>query len=65
MFTLSDGFKNYEGLVRTRVRKEVKKGFRDLERAINNTARNSDGSLNFMSEINDDESSFKGWRFDV
>lgn len=65
LFTLSDGFKNYEGLVRTRVRKEVKKGFRDLERAINNTARNSDGSLNFMSEINDDESSFKGWRFDV
>lgn len=65
LFTLSDGFKNYEGLVKTKVRKEVKKGFRDLERTINNTARNSDGSLNFMSGVNDEESSFKGWRFDV
>lgn len=65
LYTLSDGFKNYEGLVKTKVRKEVKKGFKDLERTINNTARNSDGSLNFMSGVNDEESSFKGWRFDV
>lgn len=65
LFTLSDGFKNYDGLIKTKVRKEVKKGFKDLERTINNTARNSDGSLNFMSGVNDEESSFKGWRFDV
>lgn len=65
LYTLSDGFKNYDGLIKTKVRKEVKKGFKDLERTINNTARNSDGSLNFMSGVNDEESSFKGWRFDV
>ena len=65
IYTLSDGFKNYEGLIKTKVRREVKKGFKDLERAINNTSRNSDGSLNFMSGVNDSESSFKGWMIDV
>lgn len=65
LYTLSDGFKNYDGLIKTKVRKEVKKGFKELERTINNTARNSDGSLNFMSGVNDTESSFKGWLFNV
>lgn len=65
LYTLTDGFKTYDGLIKTKVRKEVNKGFKDLERTINNTARNTDGSLNFMSGVNDDESSFKGWRFDV
>lgn len=65
LYTLSDGFKNYDGLIKTKVRKEVKKGFKELERTINNTARNSDGSLNFMSGVNDAESSFKGWLFNV
>lgn len=65
IYTLSDGFKNYDGLIKTKVRREVKKGFKELERTINNTSRNSDGSLNFMSGINDSESSYKGWVFDV
>ena len=65
LFTLTDGFKKYDNLVKTKVRKEVNKGFKELERTINNTARNSDGSLNFMSGFNDDESSFKGWSFSV
>lgn len=65
LYTLSDGFKNYDGLIKTKVRKEVKKGFKDLENVINNTSRNSDGSLNFMSGVNDSESSLKGWTFDV
>lgn len=65
LYTLSNGFTNYDGLIKTKVRREVKKGFKELERTINNTARNADGSLNFMSGVNDGESSFKGWRFDV
>lgn len=65
LYTLSDGFKNYEGLVKTKVKNGIKKGFNDLERTINNTARNSDGSLNFMSGINDNESSFNKWVIDV
>lgn len=65
LYTLSDGFKNYDGLVKTKVKKEVKKGFTELERAINNTSRNTNGSLNFMSGVNDTESSFKGWMIDV
>ncbi len=65
LYTLSNGFTNYDGLIKTKVRREVKKGFKELERTINNTARNADGSLNFMSGVNDGESSFSGWVIDV
>lgn len=49
IFTLTDGFKSLDGLVKGKVKKEVKNGLRDLEHAINNTARNSDGNLKFVS----------------
>lgn len=65
LYTLSNGFTNYDGLIKTKVRREVKKGFKELERTINNTARNADGSLNFMSGVNDGESSFRGWVIDA
>lgn len=66
-FTLTDGFKSLDGLVKGKVKKEVKNGLRDLEHAINNTARNSDGNLKFVSGVDDDPESFigKGWRIDV
>lgn len=65
IFTLTNGFTNFDNLVKTKARKEVKKGFRDLENVINSTARNSDGSLNFASGSGDSESSSRGWLFDV
>lgn len=49
IFTLTDGFKNLDGLVKNKVRKEVKKGFRELENKINNTSRDSFGNLKFSS----------------
>ena len=64
IFTLTDGFKNLNKLVKGKVNKEIKKGFRDLENALNNTARNSDGSINFASGVDDDNSMFKGYKFD-
>lgn len=54
--SLTDGFKNLDGLVKGRVKKEVKKGLRELEHTLNNSSRNSDGSLKFMSGSNDPES---------
>lgn len=67
LFTLTDGFKNLDGLVKMKVRKEVKKGLRELETTINNTSRTSDGNLKFMSGVEDDPDSYigKGWKLDV
>lgn len=55
LFTLTDGFKNIDKLVNTRAKKEVKKGLRDLENRINNTSRDSSGSLKFTSGVDDTE----------
>lgn len=67
LFTLTDGFKNLDGLVKGKVRKEVKKGLRELEHTLNNTSRTSDGNLKFASGVEDDPESFigKGWDLDV
>lgn len=67
IFTLTDGFKNLDGLVKGKVKKEVKKGLRELENTLNNTARTSDGSLKYVSGVDEDPESFigKGWKLDV
>ena len=66
VFTLTDGFKNLDGLVKSKVNKEVKKGLRELENAINNTSRTSDGNLKFVSGVDEDPESFLGkWKLDI
>ena len=67
LFTLTDGFKNLDGLVKGKVKKEVNKGLRELEHTLNNTARTSDGNLKFVSGVDEDPESFigKGWNLDV
>lgn len=66
IFTLTDGFKNLDGLVKSKVNKEVKKGLRELEHTLNNTTRTSDGNLVFVSGVNEDsESKFSKWDLDI
>lgn len=67
LFTLTNGFKNLDGLVKGKVKKEVKKGLRELEHTLNNTARTSDGNLKFVSGVDEDPESFigEGWNLDV
>lgn len=67
IFTLTDGFKNLNGLVKGKIKKEVNKGLRELEQTINNTSRGSDGNLKFVSGVSEDPESFigKGWNLDV
>ena len=66
IFTLTDGFKNLDGLVKNKVKKEVKKGLRELEHTLNNTSRNSDGSLKFVTGVGDDPEASPGkWDLDV
>ena len=67
VFTLTDGFKNFDGLIKNKVRKELNKGIKELEHTINNTSRTTSGSLNFVSGASEDNESFigQGWSLDV
>ena len=49
MYSLTDGFQNVEKLTKSKVKAGVKKGLAELESILNNTSRNSDGSLNFAN----------------
>lgn len=67
IFTLTDGFKNINNLIKGKVRKEVNKGIRELESVLNNTSRTSDGNLKYVSGVEEDSESFirKGWDIDI
>ena len=66
LYTLTNGFKDINNLVNSKVKKEVKKGIRELEHTINNTSRNSDGSLKYVSGVKDDpDSAFNIGDFDL
>ena len=65
-YTLTNGFTDFSGLSKAKVRKEVSKGMRELESTLNSTSRTSSGALKFITNTNDDpESSSKGWDIDV
>lgn len=65
MYVLTDGFKNLDGFVKPKVKKGIKKGLKELEHTINNTSRNSDGSLSFMSGVGDFNSKSSKWDLDL
>ena len=62
-YVLTDGFKKLDGLVQTKVKKEMKKGLRELEHTLNNTSRNG-GNLRFASGVDPDSRSSK-WNIDI
>ena len=57
-FTLTDGFKDFKSFAKAEVKKEMKKGLRELEQTLQNTRRNSDGSLNLVGSRKTDSESF-------
>lgn len=65
VFTLTDGFKKLDGLVGNKVKKELKKGIRELENTLNNTSRTSDGNLSFMNGTRDPESRSSRFTLDI
>ena len=67
LFTLTDGFKSLDKLVKGKVKKEVGKGLRGLEHVLNTTSRDSNGNLKFVSGIQEDPESFigKGIKLDL
>ena len=65
LFTLTNGFKDIDGLVKTKARKEVKKGFKDLEAALKNTSTDSDGNLRFVSGVGSNPILGKNYKLDI
>lgn len=66
IYALTDGFKSLDGLVNKKVKKEVKRGFSELENKINNTRRDARGNLRFTSGVDDVESVLgKGMKLDL
>ena len=54
---MTNNFKDFDSLYKGKVKKEVKKGMRALEQALNGTRRNADGSLKMVTKANDDPES--------
>ena len=67
LFTLTNGFKDFDSFTKGKVRKEVNKGLKGLEQRLNNTRRSSDGSLDMGSIGKRDPESYfnKGYKLDL
>lgn len=67
IFAMTNGFKDFDSFAKGKVKKEVKKGLRELEQTLNNTRRNNDGSLRMVTNQTDDPNSFisKGMKLDL
>lgn len=67
LFTMTDGFKNIDGLVKGKVKKEVKQSLRELEHKLSSTARTSTGNPRYVGGVEEDTESYigEGWDLDV
>ena len=61
LFTMTDGFTKMGNVLKQTVKKEKKKAMQELEKVVNNTQRNSFGSLNLFEK--DENSSFNNLQF--
>ena len=67
VYTLTNGFKDFDSFTKGKVKKEVRKGLRELEQTLNNTSRNTNGSLKMVTGVQDDPESYisKGMQLDI
>lgn len=65
IFTLTDGFKNLDMLVKGKVRKEVKNSLRELEHTLRNTNRPKGNPTFVGSAQEEDPESYQGWTIDA
>lgn len=49
LYTLTDGFKNFDKLADAKAKKVIKKGLSSLEQTLNNTTRQSGGGLKYVT----------------
>lgn len=60
IYTLTNGFKDFDSFTKGKVKKEVNKGLRELEQTLNSTRRNSNGSLKMVTSAKEDPESCIG-----
>lgn len=67
LFTLTNGFKDFSGLFKDKIKKEASKGLKALERTLNNTSRDSSGNLKLVTSAKENPDAFYSgnWDFDV
>ena len=66
LFTMTDGFKSLDKIVKGKVKKEVKQSLRELEHKLSNTSRNGAGDPKFVGlDEEDTEETYRGWKLDV
>lgn len=65
IFTLTDGFKNLDGLVQGKVKKETSKSLRELEHTLRGNSTLGNGSLKLANGFGEDANSSSGLRLDV
>lgn len=67
IFAMTNGFKDFDSFAKGKVKKEMKKGLRDLEKTLNNTSRSKDGNLRMITNQREDPDSFisKGMKLDL
>ena len=63
MYTLTNGFKDFDGFVKGKVKKEVRKGLKELEHTLNNTSRDQNGNLRMVTSRKEDPNSYLGKDF--
>jgi hypothetical protein len=62
-YVLTEGFTNFDNIMKGVVKKEVRKSVQNLERVLNQT-KITDGSLNYQSGIGTDNPKMKLLDFD-
>ena len=67
IFAMTNGFKDFDSFAKGKVKKEMRKGLRDLEKTLNNTSRSKDGNLKMITNQMEDPDSFigKGMKLDL
>lgn len=66
LFTMTDGFKSLDKVIKGKVNKEVKQSLRELEHKLSNSSRSSNGNPRFIGIGQDDsEQTYRGWQLDV
>lgn len=66
-FAMTNGFKDFDSFAKGKIKKEMRKGLRDLEKTLNNTSRSKDGNLKMITNQREDPDSFisKGMKLDL
>lgn len=67
LYTLTNGFKDFDTFTKGKVKKEMKKGIKELVDTLNTTRRSSNGGLKMVTSQREDPETFfsKGFKLDL